>query len=444
MRKLFSLFFVALLSFSSLQAQRADFELSITPAVEGEIKVFVQPLTAGGGERAMQLHEKDGKYVGKVPVSASGFYNVVAICNNRQLITTAYVVLGEDNIAVLPLRMQGNTLLLDNTAENSALTVLNARMTDFDRALWTGTGLSSDELKAIVGGYGNVLDSLTKSAAISEDVAGYMKVWAFARAYNAYASIPRAQNVDSIGFGVHEVLPAMEKALDNDYTPLFPMACQMIASTIPSGGLLERMEALHAFYKNDVVREKVSASLLALFLSEHDYASDFEGGISLLKQAVEKYGLSGKYVEEYIRRKATIAGSPFPSDIVLEDANGNVVDFSTFKGKYVYIDLWASWCGPCRKEVPHLQALEAGLENSNVVFLSISTDTDTDAWKKSMAELNMHGHQLHDRDNRLCNALNIKGIPFFLIYDKEGNLHTYRAMRPSRGEQLKSFLESLK
>ena len=128
---------------------------------------------------------------------------------------------------------------------------------------------------------------------------------------------------------------------------------------------------------------------------------------------------------------------------MLEDADGNVVEFSSFKGKYVYVDLWASWCGPCCKEVPHLQALEKELQNENVVFLSISTDTDKEAWKKKMVELGMHGNQLHDRDNTLCNALNVKGIPFFLIYDKEGKLHTYKAMRPSSGDALKAFLEAL-
>ena len=162
-----------------------------------------------------------------------------------------------------------------------------------------------------------------------------------------------------------------------------------------------------------------------------------------MQQAVEVYGLPERYVEEYVKRKATIVGSPFPAGVVLEDIEGNVVDFSTFKGKYVYIDLWASWCGPCCKEVPHLQALEKELQNENVVFLSISTDTDKEAWKNKMDELGMHGNQLHDRDNTLCNALNVKGIPFFLIYDKEGKLHTYKAMRPSSGDALKAFLEAL-
>ena len=121
-----------------------------------------------------------------------------------------------------------------------------------------------------------------------------------------------------------------------------------------------------------------------------------------------------------------------------------MVDFSTFRGKYVYIDLWASWCTPCLKEVPALQKLEKELKNDKVVFLSISIDTKEDAWKKKMQEKNMHGNQLWDPENSLGQALNVKGIPFFAIYDPEGKLYMHGAPRPSQGPGLVMLLEGLK
>ena len=114
------------------------------------------------------------------------------------------------------------------------------------------------------------------------------------------------------------------------------------------------------------------------------------------------------------------------------------------RGKYVYIDLWASWCVPCCREVPHLQKLEKELENKDVVFLSISIDQKVEAWKKKMADLQVHGNQWHDSEGTLGKALNVKGIPFFLIYDKEGKLYMYNAPRPSMGLALKELLEGLK
>ena len=61
-----------------------------------------------------------------------------------------------------------------------------------------------------------------------------------------------------------------------------------------------------------------------------------------------------------------------------------------------------------------------------------------------MDALNMHGNQLINQDNKLVEALNITGIPHFLIYDKEGKLFQYEASRPSRGEELKQLLEGLR
>ena len=446
MKKLYSFFILALLAVATVQAQRVRFELSFEPAVQSELKVYILPLAVDGVERAIQLREKEGKFVGSVPVSEKGLYNLVAVYDNRQLMSAVHVVPDEENKAQLSFKMQGYMLMLDDTPENRALSALNVAMNDLDRALWTKPGLDSDSLRVLVEGYGLATESLMRQIGVSLPVADYMKTWAYTRAYNAYMSIPRAQNIDAsaVGFDVTDVLPGIEIALDSEYAPLFPVACQMIASTIPADkGLPGRLEQLYGTYENETVRAKVASLLLSAFLSEHDYAGDFEGGLALLQQVIEKYGLPQRYADEYIKRKATIVGSLFPADVVLEDAEGNVVDFSTFKGKYVYIDLWASWCGPCCKEVPHLQALEKELQNENVVFLSISTDTDKEAWKKKMAELDMHGNQLHDRDNTLCNALNVKGIPFFLIYDKEGKLHTSKAMRPSRGDVLKELLEGL-
>ena len=122
----------------------------------------------------------------------------------------------------------------------------------------------------------------------------------------------------------------------------------------------------------------------------------------------------------------------------------NVVDFSAFRGKYVYIDMWASWCVPCLREVPELQKLEKTLKNKKVEFVSISIDANQDAWKKKMDEKNMHGNQLWNPAGTLGTALNVKGIPFFAIYDPEGKLYMYGAPRPSQGQGLVELLEGLK
>jgi thiol-disulfide isomerase/thioredoxin len=96
------------------------------------------------------------------------------------------------------------------------------------------------------------------------------------------------------------------------------------------------------------------------------------------------------------------------------------------------------------KEVPALQQLEKELKNDKVVFVSISIDSTEEPWKKKMEEKNMHGNQLWNPDNSLGQALNVKGIPFFVIYDPEGKLYMHGAPRPSQGLGIVKLLEGLK
>lgn len=445
MKKTISILLFLLVSVLQLHAQRARFELSFTPALEGEAKVYVQP-RVDGDAKSTALRLKDGIYVGNIPFSDTGFYDIVLVKNNAQLMTTIYVA--DAKSVKCDVEVANRVLSVSDTPDNRALSALNATVATNARMLWTKPGMGSDEMKALIASYGNVADSLISVEKVSAPVSGFMQVWAYVAAYDAYTSIPRAQNIDAseVGFGLDALLQQDYKALDNDYAPLFYSAYRIIAEGMPADvvNLIDKLEMLHNYYLNEAVRKMAMSKFIASFLSKHDYSADYEDGLSIIEKVTEIYGLSDEYINEYKKRKATIVASPFPADVVLEDAEGNVVDFSTFKGKYIYIDLWASWCGPCCKEVPHLQALEKELQNGDVVFLSISTDTDKDAWKNKMTQLNMHGHQLHDRDGTLCNSLNVKGIPFFLIYDKDGNLHTYGAMRPSKGDALKSMLEGLK
>ena len=154
MKQISFLFIALLFSVSSVQAQRVRFELQIEPAVEGDIKVYVIPLTTDGVEKDIQLREKDGKYVGGVTPSEKGLYSVYAVYDNRQLQSTIHAVPDENNKVQLAMQMQGYTLMFDNTSENRALSSLNMKMNDLDRALWTKQGISSDSLRLLVEEYG--------------------------------------------------------------------------------------------------------------------------------------------------------------------------------------------------------------------------------------------------------------------------------------------------
>lgn len=223
----------------------------------------------------------------------------------------------------------------------------------------------------------------------------------------------------------------------------FESAPRLALSVIPQGSLADKITAIESQVKNKGLKVRVEDLLLNKYISTFNYADNYAEGLQELTSLTERFQLDTKYLGEFKVRKSSIAGTPFPADVVLSDLQGKKVDFAKYRGKYVFIDLWASWCIPCIKEIPHLKQLEKDLQNKDVVFLSISIDTNVAAWKKKVAALGLEGELLNNQDNKLCESLNVSGIPFFLIYDKEGKLYKYNAYRPS-DMRLKPLLEGLK
>ncbi len=130
-------------------------------------------------------------------------------------------------------------------------------------------------------------------------------------------------------------------------------------------------------------------------------------------------------------------------DFTFVNIKGENVSLSDFKGKWVYIDIWATWCSPCMHEVPFLKKLEEDLNGENIVFMSISVDKTQEPWIKTVEEMQMKGVQLWAGQNDVIkNFYKVSGIPRFMIIDPKGNIYSSSADRPSAGigEKLKSLL----
>lgn len=76
-----------------------------------------------------------------------------------------------------------------------------------------------------------------------------------------------------------------------------------------------------------------------------------------------------------------------------EDQDGVKVSSETFRGKYIYLDIWATWCGPCKQEMPYMQKLEQQYRGEKIVFVSLSMDrwTEKEKWKLYLAEHRIQG-----------------------------------------------------
>lgn len=134
-------------------------------------------------------------------------------------------------------------------------------------------------------------------------------------------------------------------------------------------------------------------------------------------------------------------GMPSPKFVDYENCAGDTSSLDDFKGKYVYIDVWATWCGPCRAEIPHLQKVEHKYHGKNIEFVSISVDQDKDKWKKMVTDKKLGGVQLIASDKQFTDAYAITGIPRFILIDPSGKIVSKSAPRPSNPELITLFQE---
>jgi thiol-disulfide isomerase/thioredoxin len=185
-------------------------------------------------------------------------------------------------------------------------------------------------------------------------------------------------------------------------------------------------------------KEKVSASLLKLNKSKLDPKF-----VSVQKMEIEQslFGLT-KYYEQ-MQESNKLNNSPSPSFDYLNYAGGQT-KLEDFKGKYVYIDVWATWCGPCRQEIPFLKKVEEKYQGKNIVFVSISIDKqkDLEKWRAMIKEKELGGVQVfadNDWNSKFVQDYKITGIPRFILIDPKGNIVKADASRPSSEDLVKEL-----
>ncbi len=126
-------------------------------------------------------------------------------------------------------------------------------------------------------------------------------------------------------------------------------------------------------------------------------------------------------------------------DLVLQDIHGHIHTLSEIigchKGKVIYADLWASWCGPCRKEMPVLKELRESLDSEKIIFLYISSDSNDADWKRAVKEYGLESigenYRIMSNESDFLKEIKLRYIPRYLIFDRNGKLVNLDAPRPS-------------
>ncbi len=149
--------------------------------------------------------------------------------------------------------------------------------------------------------------------------------------------------------------------------------------------------------------------------------------------------------DKFNKVKTLIKGNASPT-FNYENHKGGTTSLDDLKGKFVYIDVWATWCGPCKREIPFLKEVEKKYHGKNIEFVSISIDDkkDYETWKKFVSDNQLGGVQLYADnawESQFVKDYVIDGIPRFILLDTEGKIVSADAPRPSDEKLIELFNE---
>jgi peroxiredoxin len=129
-------------------------------------------------------------------------------------------------------------------------------------------------------------------------------------------------------------------------------------------------------------------------------------------------------------------------DFTMNDTTGNPVSLSSFRGKYVLVDFWASWCGPCRAENPNVVKAYNEYKGKNFTILGVSLDKTKDAWEKAIKDDHLAWNQVSDLqywDNAAAKLYGVQAIPANFLIGPDGKI----VAKNLRGDALENELSKI-
>ena len=195
---------------------------------------------------------------------------------------------------------------------------------------------------------------------------------------------------------------------------------------------LKRLERVTSLIKSKVILEDYVQELALNYVesSESESIGPLENAYKQYVQRKDYHEALNKAKESW--KKSTVGTEFSNEEAAYVDVDGKAFDLAALKGKYVYIDIWATWCGPCRQELPYLKKLEEKFHGKNIAFVSISVDNRLKDWARMVKQNEMAGIQLYGGPKSpIMTDYQIAGSPRFFLIDKEGKIINANMTRPS-------------
>lgn len=288
-----------------------------------------------------------------------------------------------------------------------------------------------DELKDV----SNEFRQLERARIYGDVINSYLSYNSYAREYNGKSSeeiaVVEQQNISEVAAEIKEKVGYLndERYLDiavvRDilYYRMDPAYAEVFVGYVPGDRCRELYES----------SGKVAGLRHAL---NQQIVDDCRAYIDSMKQTDFAAELEAK-VDQAAR---LLPGQPAP-DFVMTDSLGNEKRLSDFKGKVIYIDLWATWCGPCIQESPAFA--ELSVRYPDILFLQISRDEQRGAWLSYIAHKNSPLPQYNSVDMNLLEGWQMYYIPRFILVDQDQKIINAYAPRPS-SEEIVQLLDNLK
>jgi peroxiredoxin len=208
---------------------------------------------------------------------------------------------------------------------------------------------------------------------------------------------------------------------------------------------------LNTFTQN-AINNASNASMIYYLLGLSMRSMETSQVLALAKAAAEKtksealvnFATSlGNQIQTNVKPGAIAIGQPAP-EIALADPKGKIITLSSFKGKYVLVDFWASWCGPCRGENPNVVEAYEKFKKKNFTVLGVSLDESKEDWEDAIKADNLNWQHISDLkkwESTVVSTYKIEGIPYNVLVDPNGIVIATELRGPALEETLKKYIK---